>query len=197
MNSFYTYWLEFLSLLQPYAEIIALLDKSQTFSTLTAAGITASLLYILFYVPKFSILFDIKRNKKGIDHIILAIKNRKYFITFAHDDVYMHFWIPKNLFNSEARFGMMPHPSNPRLEITEYVENGTRYFRLSAIQPFPMFPRTETATVIISGDFNLTRDLKHNIYYYFSTRHGYYPRNTLRRLNPLRLPKESILIVGE
>jgi len=193
MSLIYISSLEFLAILQPYAEVVAFLDKSSVFSTLTAAAITASLLYIVFYVPRLSVTFKQNKVDNKVESIDLIIKNRKLFVTFNSEDGYMHFWIPKSLFQSTAMFGIKPHSTNPKLEITEYpAKDGSEYYRLVSIQPFPLFPKTETAVIVISGDFNLTPNIEHTVYYYFSTKHGYYPKNALKRLNPLSLPTASI-----
>lgn len=194
MSSICTYLLEILSILQPSAAVVfGFLDVPSIFSTLIATGITAFVLYFVFYVPRLSISFEIAKSGDAISNIQLIVKNNNKFVSFYPDDVYMHFWIPKSLFNMDtAHFELMPHPNNPTL----FIERRTKDYRLRSIQPFPMFPQTETATIEIKGDFNLTPNLEHKVYYYFSTKHGYSPSMSLKTLNKklktLDLPTESI-----
>ena len=133
------------------------------------------------------------------------LKNNKKFVSYDADEVYFFFYIPKRILSqdingsivSTKKFALYTKDGSdfswdPLFNIRDRSfykipnEAGEDYFLIRGTVKLDIFSERKITILRIFGNFN--RDEGFKVYYWFSTKHGVYPRYI--ELNNLPFIKE-------
>jgi len=189
------------------AAVVRFVDDSSILSgifsgLLVSALVAAFVIYILRW-PSFRLILDLQM-KTGTNAGVLDfdLENKKRFMSYDADEVYVFLYIPVTTISQRTQHGEMRVTKKfflitknghvewdalPNIRDKEFHHiEGNDYFLVRQTVKLDVFPKRKAHFLRIVGDFD--RKAMPRVYYWFSTRHGIYPRFVKLRWWPFFKP---------
>lgn len=173
--------------------IFKFIDNSSILSGLFVSILIGLSLIYIFRWPDLTLNLDLIMQKDtNAGSLDFNLQNNKKFISYDRDEVYFFFYIPVRILSRVTENGekittkqfflitkdgsVLWKPLFNIRDRSSHIIGREEYFLVRGAVKLDIFPERKTQILRITGTFNRGENFK--IYYWFSTRHGIYPRYT-------------------